>query len=503
MTQQSNENDRAGTGVPGLDYILRGGLPRGWTYLVQGAAGTGKTTLALNFLREAVRAGESALYVTLMQSRQELQETADSHGWDLDGIQFLELPEGVRRRAATEQTVYPPGEVELTEVTKAILDGIREHEADRLVLDSFSQLAVLAATSQQLRSPMLRVKELLRGKGCTALVICGNLELGGAQLETIVHGAIKLEMTFPGYGRHRRRLRVSKMRAMEFLGGYHDFRIRTGGLEVFPRLEPDHRGKPNEWTTIASGISEVDEMLGGGLEEGTTCLIAGTSGAGKSTLATLYAEAAAKRGDRSAIFCFDERKETFLRRAESLNMKMPDYIEQGLVDLHQIAAGEMSAGQFAHAVRRAVENDRARVVVIDSVSGYINAMLEQELLDTQLHELMAYLGDAGVLTLVLMATHAMRIEQPDPLEASYIADTVVLLRHFEAFGRMRRCIAVVKKRYGVHETAIREFHIAPGGCRVGRPLTEFSGILTGQPTFTGEPAELMERGPENGDDGGG
>lgn len=496
--------ERAPTGVAGLDEILDGGLPRGWTYLIHGHAGTGKTTLSLHFLREGVRAGERVLYVSLMQSREELANMARSHGWSLEGIEFLDLPESVRKKAAAEQTVFAPNEIQLQELTETIVAGIKEYRPERLVLDSISELAVLAATAQQLRGPVLGVKDLLQDTSCTALFTCGEIGASTLQLRTLLHGVIELEISFPSFAGHRRRLKVTKVRGMPFLGGYHDFRIRTGGMDVFPRLRAGGLDKRRDWETIASGVEEIDTMLGGGLEEGTACLMTGTSGSGKSTLASLYVRAAAEKGKKSVIFCFDERRETFLRRSVALGLPMPDYIERGLVDLRQVAVGEMSPGEFSHAVRSAVEEGGASVVVIDSVSGYMSAMPDQVLLTTQLHELLSYLSGAGVLTLMVLTTHGIYHEPGPIVDASYIADTVILLRHFEAHSEMRHCIAVVKKRHGNHEKTIREFMITSEGCRVGEPLPQFTGLLTGTPTFSGDPEALMTRtkGAGNEDDEG-
>jgi circadian clock protein KaiC len=486
------ERPRASTGVEGLDQILRGGLPRGKTYLALGVAGTGKTTLGLHFLRAGADAGERTLYVTMIQGEEELTELAASHGWSVDGIDFLDLPMRVRERAAQAQTVFRPSEAELSQVTETILQGIDEHGPDRVVLDSISELAALTTHHYQLRSPILRIKNLLGDMDCTALLTCGELGERTAHLNTIVHGVIELEMSFPSYGPHRRRIKVHKMRGMSYQGGYHDFCIRTGGLEVYPRLERPQGRQERSWRTIGSGIDEIDQMLGGGLEMGTACLVTGASGAGKSTLASLYVQEASKEGMPSVIFCFDERKETFLRRSESLDIHVSEFIDRGLLDLRSVSAGELSPGEFSHMVREAVEEDGVRVVVIDSISGYLNAMPEQRHLQIQLHELLSYLGGAGVLTLMIMTTHGMYGQMESSVDVSYIADTVLLLRHFESRGQMRKCLAALKKRHGGHEKTIREFEITRGGGRVGEPLREFSGVLTGNPTFTGSAESLLE-----------
>lgn len=494
-------DDRAATGIAGLDEVLRGGLPRGRTYLVRGANGTGKTTLGFQFLLEGVRQGEPVMYATLLQARSELEAILDSHGWSLDGIDLVELPQELRNGSAAEQTLFNPADVELNEATDAILRGVEEHQPKRLVLDSIGELAVLVESPHRFRRQVLKLKTHLSERGCTSLLITGDNAVGDfGAIQTLVHGVVALQMAAPAYGPAKRRLEITKMRGMAYAGGNHDFRIRTGGLEVYPRLEMAAKERRPDWSLVASGNADLDALLGGGMEAGTACLITGTSGAGKSTLATLYVQAAADRGDPSVIFCFEERSETFRRRAEGLGLKITRHIDEGIVDLRQINVGDLSPGEFVQQVRQAVDRDGARVVVIDSLGGYLHAMPEARALVVQLHELLGYLAGQGVLTLLIVASHGHVGGQPlrgnIEVDASYIADTVVLMRHFEAGGRMHRCVAVTKKRHGPHEHTIRELRLGEGGITVGPPLERFSGVLTGEPTYHGPMEELITRAEE-------
>lgn len=493
MTNPALPSGRVATGIPGLDQILHGGVPQERIYLVHGAAGTGKTTLGFQFLLEGVRRGQKVLYVTLLQNRVELEDIAASHGWSLDGVDILELPTELRDGQSTEQTVFSPADIELTEAVDAILDGIDQFTAHRVVIDSISELSILVNNPYQLRRQILRLKYRLSEIRSTALLTAGDARESLTPLLTLVQGVIALSFETPVYGRLRRKLEVTKMRGMSYSSGLHDFRIRAGGLEVFPQVMLSGRPKDSGWDVVSSGIGELDTLLGGGLEKGTSCLITGTTGAGKSTLATLYMQAAAERADRSTIFCFDERTETFLRRSRDLDLGLEQYVDQGLVDLRQVNVGELSPGEFLYQVAKCVEKGGAEIVVIDSLSGYLKAMPEERLLVTQLHELLAYLNSKGVLAIMLLATHGLFGMAKGEIDASYIADTVVLARHFEADGSLRRCISVLKKRHGNHEKTIREFDIDRTGIHIGPPLKGFSGLLTGVPSYQGGSSELLDR----------
>ncbi|MFP4350834.1 MAG: ATPase domain-containing protein [Desulfococcaceae bacterium] len=491
--------EKVGMGVDGLDHILFGGLQKNMVYLVHGGPGTGKTTLGFHFLREGVRQGERVLYASLLQTRSELETILISHDWSLEGIDLLELPENIRRTSMEEQTLFNTADIELHEVHTTIVEAIEKHKPQRLVFDSITELGILVDSPYQLRRQMLKLKQQVNRLGCTTLFTASESNSVDLEsLQTVVHGVIELGIQRPNYGEPRRWLDPTKMRGMDFLGGRHDFRILTGGIEVYPRIEVSHVERQAKWRTISSGNPELDALFGGGLEEGTACLFNGTTGAGKSTLAGMYADAAAKRGDRSVIFCFDERRQTFLRRASGLGMGIEGHIEQGLIDLRQVNVGELTPGEFAFQVRHAAEEKDLKIVVIDSLSGYFNAMPEQRQLMVQLHELLSYLNGAGVLTLLVVATHGFADHAEVDIDASYIADTVVMMRNFEAGGMIRRCISVLKKRYGDHEKTIREIRIDKNGVRVGEPLRHFRNVLSGYPEFVGDTQSLMNSG-ENGE----
>lgn len=494
IDSKKNKSELALTGVPGLDTLLRGGLPRGRAYLVEGPPGVGKTTLGLQILLEGVRAGERAMMVSLIETRDELFDVAKSHGWDLNNIHLMELPQNVRDSAISVQTVFPSGDVEFGEIANAIVEAIEKYRPDRLLVDSVTQLSMLTDSWEQMRRSILKLKDIIHALGCTTFLTSSDPQRLATEFSTIVHGTISMEMRIPAYGQIRRELIVKKMRGHKYISGYQNYRICTGGFDVFTWPGLSDASMRREWQAISSGIQELDDLLGGGLEEGTACLITGSTGAGKSTLASLYVQAAAKNGNDSIVFLFDERKDTYLRRSASLKMEMPAYIEQGLVELHQVSANQLSPGEFAHKVRVAVEEKKAKVVVIDSLTGYLNALFDEKLLLTQMHELLSYLGSAGVLTIITFTKWGSAGELETDIDASYIVDAVIALRHFEALGKIRRCIAVIKKRYGNHEHTIREFKIASRGCQVGPVLTDFIGVLNGNPSYVGKPEELIVNG---------
>jgi circadian clock protein KaiC len=476
------------TGVEGLDHALGGGLTPHRLYLVEGDPGSGKTTLALRFLLEGAARGERGLYVTLSETKEELEGVARSHGWSLDRLTVCELiPSEESLLPDAQPRMFHPSEVELGETTRQVLAEVQRADPARVVFDSLSEMRLLAQNPLRYRRQILALKQFFTGRRCTVLLLDDKTsEAADLQLQSIAHGVVVLEHLAPEYGAERRRLRVIKMRGAGFRGGYHDFVIRRGGLVVFPRLvAADHR-HAFERGTASTGVPAMDALLGGGLDRGTSALLMGPAGCGKSSLALQCVVAAAGRGERSAVFTFDESLGTLLARAEGLGMGLTAHLEAGRVTAQQVDPAEMSPGEFAHQARRAVESGGARLVVIDSLNGYLNAMPDERFLTVQLHELLTYLGQQGAVTLLVVAQHGLLgTGMHSPVDASYLADAVVLLRYFEAAGRLRRAVSVVKKRGGRHEDTLREFRMEPGGLSVGEPLEQFHGILTGTPSLAG------------------
>jgi circadian clock protein KaiC len=470
----------ASTGVTGLDAILGGGLPSSRLYLLDGSPGTGKTTLALQMLLAGVARSESGLYVTLSESREELREVAVSHGWTLDGIDVFELPADDLDSTREAYTLFHPAEVELQEVIDRMFAAVERSGARLVVLDSLSEMRLLARDPLRFRRQILALKQFFAARQCTVLLLDDKTAPeGDLQLHSLAHGVIQLEHIALEYGAERRRLQVLKLRGRRFHGGYHDFRIRTGGLAVYPRIQRQdaapveivHRALP-------SGSPELDTLLGGGLPSGTSLLVTGPAGTGKSVLATQYACAAATRGEKVRFYLFDERLGTFTMRAAGLGMDIREMSTDGRLTLCQVEPTERSPGEFAHDVVRAVEDDGVQMVVIDSINGYLQSMPEERLLPVQVHELLSYLAGRGVtsvLTLVQRGIFGSPVDEA--ADVSYLADTVVLLRYFEVRGAVRQAISVVKKRSGDHERTIRECRVGKGGLRGGPPLPEFQGCV--------------------------
>jgi circadian clock protein KaiC len=479
---------RAATSIAGLDDILGGGFMPNRLYLVEGVPGSGKTTLALQFLLEGARRGEPVLYVTLSETDEELHAVADSHGWSLEGCTIRELvPTEDNLLMDEHYTMFHPSEVELSVTTRAILEDVGRIKPARVVFDSLSELRLLAGNPLRYRRQILALKQFFSGKSCTVLLLD---DLTSAQqdlqVQSIAHGVVRLEQMYPLYGSERRRLSVLKLRGTSYRGGYHDFSVKRGGLHVFPRLVASEHRQDVKAGRIASGVAELDRLLGDGLELGTSTLIVGAAGTGKSTLATQFVAAAAGRGQNAAMFIFDEASHTLLTRATGLGIDLARHVDAGRVTLQQVDPAELSPGEFAHAIRQAVERHRASVVVIDSLNGYLNAMPEERFLIVQLHEMLTYLGQAGVAT-ILIGAHQGLIggQMITPVDASYLADAVILMRYYESKGEVRQAISVVKKRGGVHERTIRDFSLDSRGISVGPPLRQFRGILTGVPIYEG------------------
>ncbi|HET6837114.1 MAG TPA: ATPase domain-containing protein [Gemmatimonadales bacterium] len=489
--------DVMGSGVPGLDSVMAGGYPRNHLFLVEGDPGTGKTTLALQFLLEGVRQGERGLYITLSETGAELAGVAASHGWSLEGIELFELmPDEEALSPDAQYTVFHPSEVELTSTTQAIFESVERTKPVRVVVDSLSEMRLLARDSLRYRRQILGFKHFFAHHRATVLLLDDlTAEDGDAQLRSLAHGVLLLEQLALEYGAERRKLRVIKMRGTRFRGGNHDYTIRTGGLEVFPRLIASEHHTAFQRGSVASGLREVDALLGGGLDRGTSSLIMGPAGAGKTILSTQYACAAAGRGDQVAFYLFDERLGTFVDRADRLGMPFQQQVQSGRIAVRQMDPAEVSPGEFAHTVVGTVERENTQLVVIDSLNGYINAMPDERLLDIRLHELLSYLAQRGVTTVLTLAQHGLIIlHQTSQAEVSYLADSIISLRFFEAFGEVRQAISVVKKRSGPHEHTIGEFEITDHGIRVGEPLHDFQGVLTGVPNYLGEKQPLFARG---------
>jgi circadian clock protein KaiC len=488
-----NDNDVASTGIEGLDYILLGGFPRNHVYLLQGDPGVGKTTLGLQFLLEGVKHGEKALYITLSETSKELHAVARSHDWKMDGVEVYEHLIGEQSLTEDDTTVFYPAEVELGQTVKALLDSVERIKPQRVVLDSLSEIRLLAQSTLRYRKQILALKQFFATRNITVLMLDDRTaEYNDLQLQSVPHGVIELERVTPVYGSARRRLQLVKVRGLNFRDGYHDFNIKTGGIIVYPRLiaADEHHADPAD-VSVASGVSQLDEMLGGGIHRGSSTLIMGPAGCGKSALATQYAIGAAERGEKAAMFIFEESLASLYNRSHSLGMPLRDHVDKGLVSVRQVDPAQLQPGEFAHLVRHSVD-DGARVLVIDSLNGFLNAVPEEKFLLLHLHELLSYLGQNGIATILVFAQHGLVGSMHSVIDVSYLADCVLLLRYFEARGRIRKAVSVVKKRGGLHDTAIRDFSMSAAGLAIGGPLDDFRGVLTGVPTFDNIVKEIRD-----------
>ena len=484
------------TGNAGLDAILKGGLPANRLYLVEGAPGSGKTTLALQFLREGVEQGERVLYITLSETREELAVVAASHGVSLDGFDVFEFESAAEVLGdGSEQSILHPWEMELGETVRLIQREVERVRPCRVVFDSLSEMRLLAQDPLRYRRQVLSLKQFFAGRHTTVWLIddmTGGAEGRDSHLHSLCHGVVTLERLTLDFGAARRRLQVQKLRGVDFIAGYHDFVIRRGGLDIFPRLvAADHHAVPAGEPT-PSGIASLDALLGGGPLRGPRPRVPGPAGPGKTTLALQYLHVACERGEPCIVYEFDERIGTLVARADAFGLDLSRHLASGLLVIEQIDPAELSPGEFAARVRRQVEGRGARIVMIDSLNGYMAAMPQEQQLILQMHELLSYLNQKGVVTLLINPQQGLVGTMASNLNVSYIADAVILLRFFEAEGRIRKAISVLKNRGGQHEDTIRELRIDAGGIRIGDPLVEFKGVLTGTPEYTGRSSPLME-----------
>lgn len=481
--------DKAMTGVEGLDDVLAGGLARGHVFLLEGNPGTGKTTIALRFLLEGAEKGERGLYVTLSETERELREGAASHGWNIDSnIDIYELvpPESLLD-AGQQQSLLYSSDLELGETTRLIFEMIERLKPSRIVIDSLSEIRLLAQSSLRYRRQILALKHYFSRFGATVVMLDDlTSDMQDKTVHSIVHGVIHLEELTPDFGSERRRLRVQKYRGQAYRGGYHDFMIRKGGVVVFPRLVALEHRRKFERTVLKSGIGELDQLLGGGIERGSNALIIGPAGTGKSTFAYQFVAAAIGRGERAAIFQFDEELGLLFDRTRAMGINLEEMHQGGHLHIEQIDAAELSPGEFAHRVRDHVGKAQAKTVVIDSLNGYQAAMPEENSLILHVHELLQFLNRQGATTFVTVAQHGLVGDMKSPVDVTYLADTVILLRYFESLGRVRRAVSIIKKRTGYHEDTIREFRVGQNGLALGAPLIDFQGVLRGIPTFVGK-----------------
>lgn len=482
-TNPVSEAPKVRTGISGLDDVLGGGLPQRRIYVIQGAPGSGKTTLALQFLLTGAHAGEKVLYISLSETREEVEEVARSHGWSLEGVEIVELSAIEQQLASTAQnTLFHAAEIELTETTNLLLAAVDRVKPTRVAFDSLSELRLLSGSPLRYRRQILAFKQYFAGRNCTTLLLDdSSTERADSHVLSLAHGVLVLQQLAPEYGAARRRLMVQKIRGTTYRGGYHDYVIETGGLAVFPRLvaAEHHRNFPDE--NVACGMAGLDALLGGGLARGTTTLLSGPPGSGKSNIGLTYACAAARGGDKVALFTFDESLPILFARAAGLDFGLDRLVDEGKVSVAQVDPAELSPGEFSARIRSAVEEEGAKVVFIDSLNGYMHSMGEERHVNLQLHEILTYLNQQGIVTIIVVTPSGLIGSMQNPLDVTYLADTVVTFRFFEAAGAVHKAISVIKRRTGDHERTIRELTIDASGIMVGPVLKQFRGVLTGVP----------------------
>lgn len=497
MRTEKGQSELLQTGVPGLDEVLSGGLASHRLYLLEGDPGSGKTTLALQFLMEGVRQGERCMFITLSESKEELLASAKSHGWNLEGIDFLEIIASEEALTPDARyTMYHPSEVELGETTKEVRAAAERIKPNRLVVDSLSEIRMLAGNALRYRRQVLALKHHFTKQGCTVIFIDDRTNHSqDKHLHSLAHGVISMDRQTAEYGTIRRRIEISKLRGQSFREGFHDFQIRYGGIDVFPRLVAAEHRRSHSEHAIESGLPRLDALMGGGISKGTSTLILGAAGTGKSSMATQYVKAAVERGEHAAMFLFDESIAAFLERSSGLGINIEQYVDSGKIFLRPVDPAELTPGEFTHSLREVAEKNQSSIVVIDSLNGYLNAMPSDRFLPLHLHELLTYLGHKGITTLMTMTQHGlMGTAVGVPIDVSYIADSVIMLRYFEAFGEVRQAISVIKKRTGKHERTVRELRM-DNGLEVGEPLRGFRGVLAGVPEYIGSSPTGVEQVP--------
>ncbi|AME22908.1 ATPase domain-containing protein [Burkholderia sp. PAMC 26561] len=484
---------RMSTGVDGLDNILGGGLTPNRVYLVEGSPGAGKTTLALQFLLKGAEVGEAGLYITLSETRSELLAVADAHGWEVDAISIVELLSDEGLDPEYEQSILHPAEVELGETVKSVMHQVEAIKPARIVLDSLSELRLLSQNPLRYRRQILALKRYFATRDCTVLLLDDNTsDPSDLQLHSIAHGVVSLDQLVHDYGGARRRLRVAKMRGLKFREGFHDFTLETGGIDVYPRLVAAEHHAEFSSTPLSTGSEGLDALLGGGLIPGTNTLLIGPSGVGKTTTVVCCLMAALKRGERCMYYLFDETLRTLLLRSKALGMDVSPFLESGQLTLRQIDPAEMSPGQFTSDVREAVEDEGVRYVAIDSLNAYLQAMPGERYLLLQMHELLGYLNQRGVVTMLVLGQHGIVGEVETDIDISYLSDTMILFRYFEHQGEVLTALAAVKSRGSAHERTIRQFRLARGGIEVSEALRDFDGVLAGLPSYRGD-TEILGR----------
>ena len=487
-------NDRTSTGIPGLDDILGGGLTSKRLYLVEGSPGAGKTTLGLQFLLDGVARGESGMYITLSETTDELVAVGHSHGWDLGALAIVELAGDDDLDPHSQQSVFHPSEVELGETTRKVMDRVDALRPMHIVFDSLSEVRLLAQNPLRYRRQILALKQFFSARDCTVLLLDDKTAESDQHLHSLAHGVISLEQITREYGKERRRVNILKMRGIRFRGGFHDYTLDTGGIVMYPRLVAAEHVRDFAPQVGSSGSDGLDALLGGGLVRGTNTLLVGPSGIGKTTLSTRCLLSALQRGEQASYYLFDEGLGTFFARSIQLGLDLRPYLDNGQLTIDHFDPAELSPGEFAQKLRDAVDQRRSRFIVIDSLNAYLQAMPGEHFLILQMHELLSYLNQQGVTTVMILGQHGLMADARTDVDLSYLSDSTVLLRFFEAGGKVRRAISVIKSRTTEHATTIHELLLGEGGVRIGAPLVGFEGVLSGMPTYRGETPLMAQAG---------